>query len=114
MGIPDPSSMASRVFAGSLPPDRRAVSRSADSACEKMHETSAPRSPRSVAAGDVEDGRPAPDRCEVDLAAPEHAADVVVAEGHEVVARGGDEGLPAAVRRGDEEELVLAPGDFSR
>ena len=35
--------------AGSLPPDRRAVSRSADSACEKMHETSAPRSPRSVA-----------------------------------------------------------------
>lgn len=58
-------------------------------------------------AGDVEDGRPAPDRCEVDLAAPEHAADVVVAEGHEVVARGGDEGLPAAaVRRGDEEELA--------
>ena len=49
MGIPDPSSMASRVSAGSLPPDRRAVSRSADSAWEKMHETSAPRSPRSVA-----------------------------------------------------------------
>lgn len=46
-------------------------------------------------------------RCEVDLAVPEHAADVVVAEGHEVVARGGDEGLaPAAVRRGDEEELA--------
>lgn len=49
LGIPDPSSMASRVSAGSLPPDRRAVSRSADSAWEKMHETSAPRSPRSVA-----------------------------------------------------------------
>ena len=44
-------------------------------------------------AGDVEDGGLAPDRCEVDLAVPEHAADVVVAEGHEVVARGGDEGL---------------------
>ena len=58
-------------------------------------------------AGDVEDGGLAPDRCEVDLAVPEHSADVVVAEGHEVVARGGDEGLPsAAVRRGDEEELA--------
>ena len=49
LGMPEPSSMASRVSAGSLPPDRRAVSRSADSACENMHETSAPRSPRSVA-----------------------------------------------------------------
>ena len=107
LGIPDPSSMASRVF-GRQPAARQA--RGLAQRRQRLGEDA--RDERAAVApvrraGDVEDGGLAPDRCEVDLAVPEHSADVVVAEGHEVVARGGDEGLPsAAVRRGDEEELA--------